>query len=96
VGAAVGVCAGAVGARWSRQFGFVVESVGWTLPWACASVRCGHNVVDRVYLRRYYAAGSCCWGRNVCSNSDCSKCFKRRGREVKACAVLVMEASNYC
>lgn len=64
MGAAVGVCAGAVGARWGRQFGFVVESIGWTLPWACASVRCGHNAVDRVYLRRYYAAGSCFWERS--------------------------------
>ena len=35
--------------------------------------------------------------RIVRSNSDCSmKCFGRRGREVKDCAVLVMEAGNYC
>ena len=44
----MGVCVSAVGAQWSRQFGFVVESVGWTLPWACASVRCGHNGVDNM------------------------------------------------
>lgn len=54
----MGVCAGAVGARWSRRFGFVVESVEWTLLRACGSVHCGHSVVDCVYLRRCYAAGS--------------------------------------
>ena len=41
------------------------------------------------------AAESCRWGCNVCSNSDCSKCFRRRGREEKVCAVLVIEAGNY-
>ena len=102
--------AGAKNAYWMRMA--LVESGFW---WRCWSVeQCMWNAKNRCTCRKWLLIGrQWRWLRRIgrmCdsfvfrgktirivrSNSDCSmKCFGRRGREVKDCAVLVMEAGNY-